>query len=368
MLEQWRVSTIVCFSILSQADGVIGTATPAQRRLLMGHTNDDTAMYYISGMVGIDSQSMVHGREQRKQLIEENYSMMAKRNLLTPMPPNSQLIDRSNSLKAQEAKKEAPTVALLDRTPKQEYAFRRQSRSTAYRKQREAFFKGESFDSPYATAPTASTERSKKPLRSPSRYLKALWKFEPERKAISKMLYPGCDALVEDGVSLDEASNVKLPLKDILKPMVAIAKPEKKRYSYASASPTEDKRCSVCNLQFNNDNKKWVHRSAPCYCIDKYRSRPDRMNEHLLQCVRKSYIKDERQHITNQFALIHQCAWNDCNFSFRGRSCGTSSLHITRHLHDIKTHQCLWGSCLEEFESYEKLAYHVSDKHRVPNE
>ncbi|PZD37947.1 DUF3435 domain containing protein [Pyrenophora tritici-repentis] len=78
------------------AKAVEKTATPAQRRLLMGHTNDDTVMYYISGLVGIDSQSMVHGREQKSELIDENTSMMLKRNLLAPMPPGSQLTDRLN--------------------------------------------------------------------------------------------------------------------------------------------------------------------------------------------------------------------------------------------------------------------------------
>jgi hypothetical protein len=46
---------------LFSAYKLIEMATPAQRRLLMGHSNNDTVMYYISGIVGIDSQSMVHG-------------------------------------------------------------------------------------------------------------------------------------------------------------------------------------------------------------------------------------------------------------------------------------------------------------------
>ncbi|KAH6864996.1 hypothetical protein BKA58DRAFT_438891 [Alternaria rosae] len=37
------------------AKAVEKTATPAQRRLLMGHSNDDTIMYYISRIVRVDS-------------------------------------------------------------------------------------------------------------------------------------------------------------------------------------------------------------------------------------------------------------------------------------------------------------------------
>jgi hypothetical protein len=92
------------------------------------------------------------------------------------------------------------------------------------------------------------------------------------------------------------------------------------------------------------------------------------MNEHLLQCARKEHIRGARKHMTDQFNVIHRCAWNDCNSSFRGKSCGINSLHVTRHLRDIRTHQCLWDGCHQTFESHEKLAYHVSNKHRVPNE
>jgi hypothetical protein len=66
----------------------------------MGHSNDDTVMYYISGIIGVDSQSMVHGRDQRTELIEENTSMMSKRNLLALMPPGSQLTNRGSIAKA----------------------------------------------------------------------------------------------------------------------------------------------------------------------------------------------------------------------------------------------------------------------------
>jgi hypothetical protein len=92
------------------------------------------------------------------------------------------------------------------------------------------------------------------------------------------------------------------------------------------------------------------------------------MNEHLLNCARKQYIQEARQHMKDQFNYIHCCAWNDCNSSFQGKSCGVNSLHVTRHLREIRTHQCLWDACDQTFNNHEELAFHVSDKHRVPKE
>jgi hypothetical protein len=55
----------------------------------MGYSNDNTVLYYISGIVGVDSQSMIYRREQKTKLINENTSMMSKKNLLALMPPGS---------------------------------------------------------------------------------------------------------------------------------------------------------------------------------------------------------------------------------------------------------------------------------------
>ncbi|KAK1912689.1 hypothetical protein P3342_004625 [Pyrenophora teres f. teres] len=167
------------------AKAVEKTATPAQRRLFMGHTNDDTVMYYISGIVGVDSQSMVYRREQKSELIDENTSMMLKRNLLAPMPPGSQLTDR---LSRNADLTDGPVVTLPERTPSQEYALRRQSRKVAYRKQRGDFFDGKPLAPEYAvTAPhqTASDSEStgSTPLRYPSRYVMVLGCFDAYARA-----------------------------------------------------------------------------------------------------------------------------------------------------------------------------------------
>jgi hypothetical protein len=108
----------------------------------MGHSNDDTVMYYISGIVGVDSQSMVHGRDQRTELIEENTSIMSKRNFLALMPPGSQLTNRGSIAKAIGPDNPVLVVTLSQHTLKEDYALQQQSRTVAYRKQREDFFEG----------------------------------------------------------------------------------------------------------------------------------------------------------------------------------------------------------------------------------
>ena len=241
---------------LSLADYFAETATPAQRRLLMGHTNDDTVMYYISGIVGVDSQSMVHGREQKSELIDENTSMMSKRNLLAPMPPGSQLTDRPSR---NADLTDSPVVTLPERTPSQEYALRRQSRTVAYRKQRGDFFDGKLLAPEYAVTASHQTasdseSTSSNPLRYPSRYLKALWKFEPERERIANLIY----SYSRNSVAPDNSTAIsrrEIPLSDILQPMIKLAHPKKERYVYQSAEPTEDNCCSVCGHQFT---KKYV--------------------------------------------------------------------------------------------------------------
>ena len=69
-----------------------------------------------------------------------------------------------------------------------------------------------------------------------------------------------------------------------------------------------------------------------------------------------------------QFLHIQTCLWNDCYYRFNRKPCGSYSRHVTEHLEHSKLHQCLWDGCYEILRSHEDLTYHVSEKHRVPNE
>ncbi|KAF1945503.1 hypothetical protein EJ02DRAFT_463329 [Clathrospora elynae] len=123
----------------------------------------------ISSLIGIDSQSVVHGRAQRVELFSSNSSMMLKRNLLAPMPPGSQLIGVHLHREIQ--------VSDLDVLAAQ----RRQSRKKAFQEERQRFFQGDSNNTR-----SASTDAS----RSPSTYLQALFKFEAARHKIVTLMYP----------------------------------------------------------------------------------------------------------------------------------------------------------------------------------
>ncbi|KAF1936683.1 hypothetical protein EJ02DRAFT_470273 [Clathrospora elynae] len=194
---------------------------------------------------------------------------MAKRNLLAPMPPGSQLAKHVNMARAIDIDKPVAVVTLTERTLSQESALQWQAQTVAYCKKRKDFFEGK-VETPQQAAALTPEQTTTKLLRSPLQYLKALWKFEPERKAIVDLMYPERNARAKNTNIEGVASNVEILLDAILEPMVKLAHPEKKQYAYASAEPTKDNCCSICRYQFHKNNKK---------------SRPDCMNEHLLHCA-----------------------------------------------------------------------------------
>jgi hypothetical protein len=207
--------------------------------MLMGHKGEDTAQFYISGFVGIDSQSMVNGREQRLELYNESISMMANRNLLIPKPPGATLVETSyaktelspSDILEDLNKNSENIVTILPLSADQQYQTRRQTRYKEYQKNREAFIEGTSDLAKVTTSLPTSAEI----LRKPSRYLQALFKFEPDRKAVVDLMFN------EDG-----ASRPELPLGKVLEPLIKLANPQKKRYAYKTAEPIEGNQCSDC--------------------------------------------------------------------------------------------------------------------------
>jgi hypothetical protein len=203
----------------------------------MGHSNDDTMNYYVTGIQDLDTQAIIRGKPQRLGLVDASISMMSRRNLLAPQPPGTQLIDQPPRMAKVEDIESFPgnediavlTVANL--TQDEQYSSRRQSRNKAYRKQREDFFEG------HQNIVKSLTPAN--PLRLPSRYLESLFKFEPNRRKVVDLLYPHGVIHAKDALSLGQ----------ILEPMVEMANPKKRRYGYNSVEMTEDKRCGVCNQQ-----------------------------------------------------------------------------------------------------------------------
>jgi hypothetical protein len=321
----------------------VETATLQQRQMLMGHRDNEPMGFYISGLVGIDSQNIVRGRPQRAGLLEQHISMMAKRNLFAPTPPGSQLTELVHKAPIPA---EVDVMEVTTLTSSEHYEIRRQSRNKAYRKKREEFFE----EGGIAPAETVSV-----PQRLPSRYLKALWKFDRDREAISNLMFP--DGKVDVGVAV--------PLETIIIPMASAARPGRRRYAYKDAEPSADSHCSVCEKKL--DPYVYSHYNRLSISLTAPRKRPARMNIHLLQCARQRLVKKEREHMTAQFNYKETCQWHDCSFRFRGKTCGSNSIHVTEHIKLMQSKQCLWNNCFQLFDSYETLAYHLSAQHGVPN-
>lgn len=222
----------------------------------MGHTNNKIMQSYMSSVVGIDTQSVVHSRPQQTNFIESHTSMMSGRQLLAPKPPGAQLIDPSIRNKfgftAKSTDLPHQSIAVADLSPTQQYELRRQSRKRMYHKQRETFFKD-------GTRDPSPVELSTCLTRSPSRYLQALLKHEPDRQQAALLLYPDAfSATVNDEDFLDNScsptstassSNDRrntICLKNLVEPLTRLARPARARYAYQDAEPTQDHRCSVC--------------------------------------------------------------------------------------------------------------------------
>jgi hypothetical protein len=234
-----------------------GSVQDLHRQQLMGHSNNKIMQSYMSSVVGIDTQSVVHGRPQQKDLIESHTSMMSGRQLLAPKPPGSRLIDASIRNKfgftTKPSDSAQDSVTVTDLSPTQQYEIRRHSRKRMYRKDRETFFADGMRDSSPVELSTCLT-------RSPSRYLQALLKHEPYRHRAAIMLYSDAfsenshrNAVSDKELSEDSCSSAGLNeekkairLKDLVEPLTVLALPTRARYAYQDAELTHDNCCSVC--------------------------------------------------------------------------------------------------------------------------
>lgn len=86
-----------CISKGDAANARLGRATAPQLRTLLGHKGEETAQYYVSGFVGINSQLIIHERDQRLELYKESSSMIANRNLLAPKPHGATLVQQTSA-------------------------------------------------------------------------------------------------------------------------------------------------------------------------------------------------------------------------------------------------------------------------------
>jgi hypothetical protein len=202
----------------------------SQLSIAMGHSDKDTVQHYVGGFTGLDGQAIVHGLEQRPHLYRDASSMMTNRNLFAPRPPGSFLTEVSFKTADTPTALEEPVqvVSLVALSAAQKYELSRQSRKRAYQKCRSDFLEGKG-SAVRATAPNIPNQD-----REPSRYLSALLKFEPHRKAAVDLMFRN-DRLTSN-----------LDFAEVLEPLIGMASTGRQRYVYKSAEPDEQNRCRDC--------------------------------------------------------------------------------------------------------------------------
>ncbi|KAF2849805.1 hypothetical protein T440DRAFT_490368 [Plenodomus tracheiphilus IPT5] len=206
---------------------IFNTGTAQQQRILMNHKGDQSMGFYTSGIVGVDTQAMIRGKSQRTQFLERHISMLGNRRLDAPQPPGSRLIEVARApAPADDNVFDVVTASGL-------YSLKKQARHKAYWKKREDFFEDRCKD--------AVSSDSVVPHRSPSRYLRAVWKFDPDREHIVNSIF-------HDG---NVNHRVEIPLAAFVPSMVKVANPRRQQYHYRCAAPLPDNRCVVCDKQLD---------------------------------------------------------------------------------------------------------------------
>ncbi|KAF2278993.1 uncharacterized protein EI97DRAFT_440482 [Westerdykella ornata] len=263
-----------------------------------------------------NTQSLAQGRTPNQALIEEAISMKARRNLLAPMPPGSQLAKHLHQVDLSET---------LSMSPQKKDRIQRRLRKKIYVKNREEFFQN-------GALTDVEPWRQKAMERMPSRYLQAYLRYDRRRRELCTSLF------TEEDTSLSQV----IPI------LRSTANPASGRLFYPQTGLTEDNRCINCNKDLADN--RLVH-------------------SHLLTCTQKRLRREQTAQMQHYFEkTLKRCGWNSCNFYFARKSCNTYSKHVTSHLKANALSQCLWNHCGYTSGDEIDLAYHVSTVHEVPNE
>lgn len=228
-------------------------SSSAERRHLMGQNNEEAFQYYISVVSGVDSQSIVQGKAPKTKFIEFNQSMKRRRNIEAPKPQGSLLTD------VQPINTEPVEIPQL--SSKKQYEIRRQMRGKMYIKQRKEFFEfdvydqdsGQGVDSDQDSGQGAdsdqdsghgmdsdeddSGEKRVMVVRSPSRYLTALLRYDLPRRWIIEVLFD----------QKDESLSKKESLSRVVERFRIFAAQKHARSCYPRVRLGDDGCCQDCN-------------------------------------------------------------------------------------------------------------------------
>jgi hypothetical protein len=112
----------------------IGSTTTAETQTGMGQQSDQALGHCLSGIVFLDSRSMIHNRPQRTGLLEKHTPMMATRNLCAPQPPRFQLVGFVRDLALPGAEDDDEIVKLSSMSSSEQYETRRQCREKTFKR------------------------------------------------------------------------------------------------------------------------------------------------------------------------------------------------------------------------------------------
>lgn len=181
--------------------------------------------------------------------------MMFQRNMAMPKPYGSRLIDMPSqgrlTCEAGNAASQTPDVATnvsdhepsmvekVELTAVQLYEQKQRSRKAMYTSKISMKID--------EVAPVASDEACDD-HQGPSRYLRALLKFDTGRRKTIRVLYPDISIQTEGALSTaSEGAAGTTTLADIVEPLLLIAASRKTRYSYKHAKSLVNGCCSSCN-------------------------------------------------------------------------------------------------------------------------
>ncbi|KAF2726778.1 hypothetical protein EJ04DRAFT_506713 [Polyplosphaeria fusca] len=208
------------------------------RRQMMGQIGDETFQFYLSNIVGVDTQNIGFDKSQRLDFIERFCSMDMNLVVTAPKPPRALLTDRDPP----------PLVDAPHLSTSQQYDLRRRTRDTAFQRRRQDFFKNPPQDDEIPLGGAALQDSTGRLIRTPSRFLLALLKYDPDRKNVIE--------------TLSSFTEGELPMKPLVEPMAKMARFLKPRFYYRGAESAEDGSCKHCMKrmkQFNAPNSLHKH-------------------------------------------------------------------------------------------------------------
>ncbi|TIA51048.1 hypothetical protein D6C77_08997 [Aureobasidium pullulans] len=309
-----------------------------QRRQRMGHKSDDTFQYYISRISGVDTQSIMLGREPRQELMDHPI----------PVPDQDPLPETNLRVLYPEAM-----------TERRAFDIWRTQRKINLRRRRTVHFEEQDELGHLEEHDASDVVEEQETLRSedtassrsqdttnpytvvrtgPSPYLLSVMRYEPARATFIRYF----------------SSNNPPTLAEGIAPLQTLADPTPSSIFYPGAHPNEDGCCRHCERDLRRLPKA-------------------RANRHLLACMQnilKSEAGRKVSDLTPPLESIDKsgkaaCRWSCCTYSFGSSKASGIADHVTQHIKSSRDSVCWWNECKFSANSKTALATHLLDCHSL---